>query len=108
MTPSSSGDTQPDTVQRTVNDSSTFAGLDPSLSLWTLEVLRDVLRFTHPTPVQEATIPLLLINKEVGVGWWWGCGDTLGFLSPVVKRGGGPRGGGGGGVFYFFFYFWSC
>ena len=97
MTPSSSGDTQPDTVQRTVNDSSTFAGLDPSLSLWTLEVLRDVLRFTHPTPVQEATIPLLMSYKDVSVDACTGSGKTLAFVIPIVEKLLGLLGVRGGG-----------
>ena len=87
LTPSSSsGDKQPDTVQRTVNDSSTFAALDPSLSLWTLEVLRDVLCFTHPTPVQEATIPLLMSYKDVSVDACTGSGKTLSFVIPIVEK----------------------
>ena len=61
MTPSSSGDTQPDTVQRTVNDSSTFAGLDPSLSLWTLEVLRELPR------ADEAMNVLDTLANDVGI-----------------------------------------
>ncbi len=97
MTPSSSGDTQPDTVHRTVNDSSTFAGLDPSLSLWTLEVLRDVLRFTHPTPVQEATIPLLMSYKDVSVDACTGSGKTLAFVIPIVEKLLGLLGVRGGG-----------
>ena len=67
------------------------------MSLWTLEVLRDVLRFTHPTPVQEATIPLLMSYKDVSVDACTGSGKTLAFVIPIVEKLLGLLGVRGGG-----------
>ena len=44
----------------------TFDSLQPRLSATTLEVVK-TLGFKHLTPVQAATIPLFLTNKDVAV-----------------------------------------
>lgn len=85
-----------------VNASTTFDALDPALSPSTLDVLHGTLGFSHPTPVQEATIPLLMSYKDVSVDACTGSGKTLAFVIPIVEKlralgvgGAGDKTGGG-------------
>ncbi|KAJ0407420.1 hypothetical protein ATCC90586_003830 [Pythium insidiosum] len=45
----------------------------------------DELGFTHMTPVQAATLPLFLSNKDVCVDACTGSGKTLAFVLPIVQ-----------------------
>jgi ATP-dependent RNA helicase DDX55/SPB4 len=62
-----------------------FRTLEPPLSPGVLKFL-DSKKFYTMTPVQEATIPLFLQNKDVAVQAVTGSGKTLAFLIPVVER----------------------
>ncbi|CAJ1954295.1 unnamed protein product [Cylindrotheca closterium] len=62
-----------------------FRSLEPTLSQGVLNFL-DSKKFHTMTPVQEATIPLFLQNKDVAVQAVTGSGKTLSFLIPVVER----------------------
>ena len=62
-----------------------FRTIQPPLSKGIIEFL-DQKRFFSMTPVQEATIPLFLQNKDVAVQAVTGSGKTLAFLIPVVER----------------------
>jgi ATP-dependent RNA helicase DDX55/SPB4 len=62
-----------------------FRTLEPPLSQGVLKFL-DSKKFDTMTPVQEATIPLFLQNKDVAVQAVTGSGKTLAFLIPVVER----------------------
>jgi ATP-dependent RNA helicase DDX55/SPB4 len=63
----------------------TFRSLAPPLSQGVLHFL-DRKKFYTMTPVQEATIPIFLQNKDVAVQAVTGSGKTLAFLIPVVER----------------------
>ena len=56
-----------------------FAAADPALSEETLDVV-DSLGFKMMTPVQNASIPLLLTNKDV-------CVEVSGAAAPPADRG---------------------
>ncbi|XP_078410728.1 ATP-dependent RNA helicase DDX55 [Cetorhinus maximus] len=56
------------------------SGLHPRV----LQTLRE-LRFTHMTPVQSATIPLFLSNKDVVAEAVTGSGKTLAFVIPILE-----------------------
>ncbi|POM78394.1 DEAD/DEAH box RNA helicase [Phytophthora palmivora] len=45
----------------------------------------DALGFEHMTPVQAATLPLFLSNKDVCVDACTGSGKTLSFVLPIVQ-----------------------
>lgn len=45
----------------------------------------DALGFSHMTPVQAATLPLFLSNKDVCVDACTGSGKTLAFVLPIVQ-----------------------
>lgn len=62
-----------------------FRTIQPALSQGVLDFL-DRKNFTTMTPVQEATIPLFLENKDVAVQAVTGSGKTLAFLIPVIER----------------------
>jgi len=62
-----------------------FRTIQPPLSKGILDFLEQK-RFYSMTPVQEATIPLFLQNKDVAVQAVTGSGKTLAFLIPVVER----------------------
>ena len=62
-----------------------FRSLQPPLSEGILAYL-DAQSFHRMTPVQEATIPLFLANKDVAVQAVTGSGKTLAFLIPIVER----------------------
>ncbi|KAF1332057.1 Dead/deah box RNA helicase, partial [Globisporangium splendens] len=51
------------------------------------EILAEVdsMGFTHMTPVQAATLPLFLSNKDVCVDACTGSGKTLAFVLPIVQ-----------------------
>jgi len=52
----------------------------------TLKVLHEELGFKMMTPVQSATLPLFLGNKDVVVEACTGSGKTIAYLVPVVER----------------------
>jgi ATP-dependent RNA helicase DDX55/SPB4 len=62
-----------------------FRSIQPPLCDGVLEFL-DKKKFHTMTPVQEATIPLFLSNKDVAVQAVTGSGKTLAFLIPIVER----------------------
>jgi ATP-dependent RNA helicase DDX55/SPB4 len=62
-----------------------FRTIQPPLSQDVLDYL-DSQNFHTMTPVQEATIPLFLTNKDVAVQAVTGSGKTLAFLIPIVER----------------------
>ena len=62
-----------------------FRNIQPPLSKGILKFL-DSKKFHTMTPVQEATIPLFLQNKDVAVQAVTGSGKTLSFLIPTVER----------------------
>ena len=45
----------------------------------------DELGFTHMTPVQAATLPLFMTNKDVAVNATTGSGKTLAFVLPMIE-----------------------
>ncbi|GCC35736.1 hypothetical protein chiPu_0014224 [Chiloscyllium punctatum] len=49
-----------------------------------LQTIRE-LRFTHMTPVQSATIPLFMSNKDVAAEAVTGSGKTLAFVIPILE-----------------------
>ena len=57
----------------------------PQLSSAVLTALTHDLGFASMTPVQAATIPLLLTHKDVAVEACTGSGKTLAFLVPVME-----------------------
>eukprot|EP01029_Cantina_marsupialis_P016259 TRINITY_DN361_c0_g2_i1.p1 TRINITY_DN361_c0_g2~~TRINITY_DN361_c0_g2_i1.p1 ORF type:complete len:636 (+),score=208.08 TRINITY_DN361_c0_g2_i1:77-1984(+) len=61
-----------------------FADLKPSLSEHVLKCLNGM-GFTHPTPVQAATIPHFLTHKDVIAEACTGSGKTLSFVIPVIE-----------------------
>jgi len=61
-----------------------FKALDPPLSDESLAAVRS-LEFTQTTPVQAATIPLFLKNKDVCVEATTGSGKTVAFAIPVFE-----------------------
>ena len=61
-----------------------FTGLEPALSNETLATVAE-LGFSQLSPVQEATIPLLLTNKDVVVQAPTGSGKTISFLIPIFE-----------------------
>jgi ATP-dependent RNA helicase DDX55/SPB4 len=62
-----------------------FQSIQPPLAQGILDFL-DSKNFHRMTPVQEATIPLFLQNKDVAVQAVTGSGKTLAFLLPTVER----------------------
>ncbi|KAK5997245.1 ATP-dependent rRNA helicase SPB4 [Cladobotryum mycophilum] len=60
-------------------------GLTPPLAEWILDAVSS-LGFTQMTPVQAATLPHFLGNKDVVVEAVTGSGKTLAFLIPIVQR----------------------
>ncbi|CAO1629441.1 unnamed protein product [Parajaminaea phylloscopi] len=61
-----------------------FAAIKPALSPWTLEYLESA-GFARSTPVQAATIPMLLKHKDVIVEAVTGSGKTLAYLLPLLE-----------------------
>ncbi|KAJ6656725.1 hypothetical protein lerEdw1_003612 [Lerista edwardsae] len=62
----------------------TWASLPVKLSPGILRALEE-LRFTHMTPVQSATIPLFMTNKDVAAEAVTGSGKTLAFVIPILE-----------------------
>ncbi|TYZ65184.1 hypothetical protein PybrP1_000534 [[Pythium] brassicae (nom. inval.)] len=61
-----------------------FREFKPALCEEVLQEI-DALGFTHMTPVQAATLPLFLANKDVCVDACTGSGKTLAFVLPIVQ-----------------------
>lgn len=59
--------------------------VDPPLSSSLLSVISNDFKFSTMTPVQTATIPLFLKNKDVAVQACTGSGKTLCFLLPILE-----------------------
>jgi ATP-dependent RNA helicase DDX55/SPB4 len=66
------------------NGPNSFHVVKPPLSSGVLQYV-DSLKFHCMTPVQAATIPLFLTNKDVAVQAVTGSGKTLAFLIPIVE-----------------------
>ncbi|XP_070619254.1 ATP-dependent RNA helicase DDX55 [Erythrolamprus reginae] len=62
----------------------TWESLPVELSPGVLRALRE-LRFSHMTPVQSATIPLFMTNKDVAAEAVTGSGKTLAFVIPLIE-----------------------
>ena len=62
-----------------------FASLRPALSEATLTCLRDDFRFDVMTPVQAASLPLLLTQKDVVAEAVTGSGKTIAFAVAAVE-----------------------
>eukprot|EP01051_Picozoa_sp_SAG22_P003083 SAG22_NODE_145_length_17656_cov_33.457367_12_plen_566_part_00 len=62
-----------------------WARLNPPLCSAVLTALTEDFGFAAMTPVQAATIPLLLTHKDVAVEARTGSGKTLAFLVPVLE-----------------------
>nr|XP_058940608.1 ATP-dependent RNA helicase DDX55-like [Pocillopora verrucosa] len=62
----------------------TWSELRPTLSNSVLDIM-DKFGFQKMTPVQAATIPLFMSNKDVAVEAVTGSGKTLAFLIPIVE-----------------------
>jgi ATP-dependent RNA helicase DDX55/SPB4 len=61
-----------------------FDQIEPKLSVKTLETIKS-LHFNVMTPVQTATIPLFLKNKDVCVEATTGSGKTIAFGIPIFE-----------------------
>lgn len=61
-----------------------FTEIEPKLSEQSLNTIA-TLGFTKMTPVQAATIPLFLKNKDVCVEATTGSGKTLAFAVPIYE-----------------------
>uniref|UniRef100_A0A8C5P8Y6 ATP-dependent RNA helicase n=1 Tax=Leptobrachium leishanense TaxID=445787 RepID=A0A8C5P8Y6_9ANUR len=62
----------------------TWGALPHRLNEKILETLSDM-QFTHMTPVQSATIPLFMKNKDIAAEAITGSGKTLAFLIPLLE-----------------------
>ncbi len=71
-------------LNRSIMSALTFESLNPPLSAGTFEVVRSW-GFKQMTPVQAATIPLFMSNKDVCVEATTGSGKTLAFGIPMVE-----------------------
>lgn len=61
-----------------------WENVEPKLSKETLDTIKEF-GFEQMTPVQTATIPLFLQNKDVAVQACTGSGKTLCFLIPILE-----------------------
>ncbi|CAM9713132.1 unnamed protein product, partial [Chrysoparadoxa australica] len=68
----------------TMKQGSPFAACEPALSADILDAVK-AMGFTSMTPVQAATVPLFLSNKDVCVEAVTGSGKTLAFLIPILE-----------------------
>ncbi|KAM0454720.1 hypothetical protein ACHAO4_004533 [Trichoderma viride] len=66
-------------------DPRAWGGLTPPLAEWILDAVSSM-GFKQMTPVQAATMPQFLGNKDVVVEAVTGSGKTLAFLIPIVQR----------------------
>ncbi|XP_053136067.1 ATP-dependent RNA helicase DDX55 [Hemicordylus capensis] len=62
----------------------TWESLPVPLSPGVVRALQE-LRFPHMTPVQSATIPLFMTNKDVAAEAVTGSGKTLAFVIPIIE-----------------------
>lgn len=62
-----------------------WSDLSPQLSPWLLDAVA-TMGFRRMTPVQAASIPLFMGNKDLVVEAVTGSGKTLAFLIPVIER----------------------
>ncbi len=62
-----------------------FSSCEPKLNEASLKTVVSDLGFKQMTPVQAATIPLLLTHKDVSVQAVTGSGKTLAFVVPIVE-----------------------
>ena len=62
-----------------------FGGVKPPLSVGTIDAVHNIFGFKAMTPVQAATIPLFLSNKDVCVEATTGSGKTLAFAIPCYE-----------------------
>lgn len=69
----------------TIIEEGSFRTIQPPLCQGVIDFL-DSKKFNMMTPVQEATIPLFLTNRDVAVQAVTGSGKTLAFLIPVIER----------------------
>ncbi|KAI9158601.1 ATP-dependent rRNA helicase SPB4 [Paramyrothecium foliicola] len=69
----------------TKKDSRAWDALTPPLAQWILDAV-STMGFARMTPVQTATMPHFMGNKDVVVEAVTGSGKTLAFLIPVVQR----------------------
>ncbi|XP_060699298.1 ATP-dependent RNA helicase DDX55 [Hemiscyllium ocellatum] len=65
-------------------DSGEWETMENKLHPRVLQTIRE-LRFTHMTPVQSATIPLFMSNKDVAAEAVTGSGKTLAFVIPILE-----------------------
>ncbi|RFU30610.1 hypothetical protein B7463_g5741, partial [Scytalidium lignicola] len=68
-----------------LKDPRAWDALTPPLAEWILDAI-SAMGFDKMTPVQAATIPLFIGNKDVVVEAVTGSGKTLSFLLPVVQK----------------------
>uniref|UniRef100_A0ACB8G010 ATP-dependent RNA helicase ddx55 n=2 Tax=Sphaerodactylus townsendi TaxID=933632 RepID=A0ACB8G010_9SAUR len=61
-----------------------WGSLPVELSPGVMRTLKE-LRFLHMTPVQSATIPLFMTNKDVAAEAITGSGKTLAFVIPIIE-----------------------
>ena len=66
--------------------SSTAAFENMGLTEASSRAIRDVLRFTHATAVQDATLPHIMAGLDVLARAKTGSGKTVGFLLPAIER----------------------
>ncbi|PHH59673.1 hypothetical protein CDD81_2675 [Ophiocordyceps australis] len=66
-------------------DSTSWSALTPPLAPWILDAVA-TMGFSRMTPVQAATMPHFMGNKDVVVEAVTGSGKTLAFLIPLVHR----------------------
>ena len=62
-----------------------WASLPVALSPHTLYTLKHIMHFPSMTPVQKASIPLLLTHRDVAVEACTGSGKTLAFVIPLLE-----------------------
>ncbi|KAM0269447.1 hypothetical protein ACHAQH_009721 [Verticillium albo-atrum] len=73
------------TVAEKKKDPRDWRGLNPPLAEWVLDFVASQ-GYQRMTPVQAATIPQFLGNKDVVVEAVTGSGKTLAFLLPIVQK----------------------
>ncbi|POR31714.1 ATP-dependent rRNA helicase SPB4 [Tolypocladium paradoxum] len=66
-------------------DARSWGALTPPLAAWILDAV-STMGFSQMTPVQAATIPQFMGNKDVVVEAVTGSGKTLSFLIPLVQK----------------------
>jgi ATP-dependent RNA helicase DDX55/SPB4 len=63
-----------------------WKAIQPKLSDTVMKIIHEKFKFETMTPVQAATIPKFLENKDVAVEAPTGSGKTLSFVVPVIER----------------------